>query len=173
MAQLMSSAEQLTGDIDQWFDTIMDRVSQRFAMHTRLWTVLFAIVLAFALQLDAFKLFTTLSSDAELRARVVASADALSKKADEILVTSTNGTSAIGNASDGVKILNGAANNTIGGTASGEGNLISGNANSGVFMRDAGTSGNTVAGNFIGTDITGTILLTVREVGVIIGGEIA
>jgi hypothetical protein len=95
MAQLMSSAEQLTGDIDQWFDTIMDRVSQRFAMHARLWTVLFSIVLAFALQLDAIKLFTTLSSDAELRSRVVASADALSKKADEILVTSSNGTSAV------------------------------------------------------------------------------
>lgn len=95
MAQLMSSAEQLTGDIDQWFDTVMDRVSQRFATHTRLWTVLFSTVLAFALQLDAFKLFTTLSSDAELRSRVVASADTLSKKADEILVTSTNGTSAV------------------------------------------------------------------------------
>ena len=95
MAQLMSSAEQLTGDIDQWFDTVMDRVSQRFAMHTRLWTVLFSFVLAFALQLDAVKLLTTLSSDAELRSRVIASADALSKKADEILVTSANGTSAV------------------------------------------------------------------------------
>jgi len=95
LAQLMSSAEKLTGDIDQWFDTIMDRVSQRFAMHTRLWTVLFSIVLAFALQLDAIKLFTALSSDTELRARVVASADALSKKADEILVSSTTGTSAV------------------------------------------------------------------------------
>ena len=73
----------------------MDRVSQRIAMHTRLWTVLFSIVLAFALQLDAIKLFTALSSDTELRARVVASADALSKKADEILVSSTTGTSAV------------------------------------------------------------------------------
>src|SRR4030095_2172003 len=53
MAQLMSSAEQLTGDIDQWFDTIMDRVSQRFATYAGLWTVLFSAVLAFALQLDA------------------------------------------------------------------------------------------------------------------------
>jgi hypothetical protein len=95
MEQLMSSAEQLTGSIDEWFDTVMDRVSQRFAMHMRLWTVLFAVVLAFALQLDALKLFSTLSSDAELRARVVASADALTRKADEILVTSTNGTSAV------------------------------------------------------------------------------
>ncbi len=93
--QIRSSAEGLTRGIEQWFDTIMDRASQRFAMHARLWTVLFSAVLAFALQLDAFRLFSTLSSDAELRARVATSAEALNKKADEILVTATNGTSQV------------------------------------------------------------------------------
>ena len=63
----------------------MDRVSQRFALHTRLWTVFFSVLLAFALHLDAFRLLTQLSTDAELRARLVASADALVHKADETL----------------------------------------------------------------------------------------
>lgn len=56
---------------------------------------MFAVLLAFALQLDAFSLFTRLSSDAELRARVVASADALTRKADELLTLSSNGGSAV------------------------------------------------------------------------------
>ena len=71
--------------IDRWFDSVMDRVSQRFALHTRLWTVFFSVLLAFALHLDAFRLLTQLSTDAELRARLVASADALVHKADETL----------------------------------------------------------------------------------------
>lgn len=90
ISQMLASAEQLAGNIDQWFDSTMDRVSQRFTVHMRIWTVLFAVLVAFVLQLDAFKLFTQLSSDAELRVRLIASANALTKKADEIPVTSTN-----------------------------------------------------------------------------------
>ena len=90
ISQLTSSAEQLTGRVDQWFDAIMDRVSQRFTLQTRVWTVVFSTLLAFALHLDAFKLLTQLSSDSELRARLVTSADALTKKAEEMRVVSTN-----------------------------------------------------------------------------------
>ena len=48
-------------------------------------------------------------------------------------------------------------NNTIGGTALGAGNVISGNRrNRGIEIRDAGTNGNIVEGNKIGTDPAGT-----------------
>ena len=43
----------------------------------------------------------------------------------------------------------------IGGTAAGTRNLISGNVGSGVEITGSGTSGNVVAGDFIGTDVTG------------------
>jgi hypothetical protein len=92
ISQLTASAEQLTGRVDQWFDAMMDRVAQRFTMHTRIWTVIFSVLIAFAMQLDAFKLLTQLSTDSELRARLVSSADALTKKADEMQATSTNET---------------------------------------------------------------------------------
>jgi hypothetical protein len=85
LAPVVASAEELPAQIDRWFDSVMDRVSQRFALHTRLWTVFFSVLLAFALHLDAFRLLTQLSTDAELRARLVASADALVHKADETL----------------------------------------------------------------------------------------
>ena len=45
-------------------------------------------------------------------------------------------------------------NNTIGGTAPGAGNVISGNVTYGLRLQ--GTGGNTIEGNFIGTDRTGT-----------------
>ena len=84
MAQLIPTAERLTAELENWFHSVMDRVSQRFAMHTRCWTVIFSVIVAFLLQLDAFKLFTTLSTDADLRARLTASADAVTQKADQI-----------------------------------------------------------------------------------------
>jgi len=77
-----------------------------------------------------------------------------------IIGTNASGTLAVSNAADGVLIGFGAHNNTIGGAASGEGNLISGNGVSGVLIRDAGTAGNQVLGNIIGADAAGTRALS-------------
>jgi len=95
MAQLIPTAERLTVELDDWFHSVMDRVSQRFAMHARTWTIIFSVVVAFALQLDAFDLFRGLSTNPELRARVLASADALTRKADEILTVGGSAGSAV------------------------------------------------------------------------------
>lgn len=65
----------------------------------------------------------------------------------------------------GVFIHGGARNNFVGGTAPGAGNVISGNNGSGlldgqtshgVLLAEPGTSGNTIQGNFIGTNAAGT-----------------
>jgi hypothetical protein len=66
-----------------------------------------------------------------------------------------NGVSAIPN-NDGVFFSDSATNNTLGGTAPGAANFVSGNSYRGVFFDGAGTSGNFVEGNYIGTDNTGT-----------------
>ena len=58
----------------------------------------------------------------------------------------------MGNAFHGLNIAS--SNNTIGGTASAARNIISGNNNAGIFIT-AGTTGNLVQGNFIGTDAAG------------------
>ena len=59
------------------------------------------------------------------------------------------------NGSDGIDIVSGAGNNTVGGTTSTQANLISGNAFAGVYLNGGGTAGNTVLGNLIGLDYTG------------------
>jgi hypothetical protein len=71
--------------------------------------------------------------------------------------TDVTGTTAIPNLGGPGVLLNNAAGATIGGSAVGAGNVISGNGQSGI-MADNGT-GHVIQGNFIGTDVTGTLAL--------------
>ncbi len=87
--------------------------------------------------------------------------------------TATNGTTALANQVAGIAIVEllsvfPADNNTIGGTAAGAGNLISGNSADGL---DVNTSGNLVEGNFIGTEKTGSAALGNAGSGVTIDGN--
>jgi uncharacterized repeat protein (TIGR01451 family) len=77
--------------------------------------------------------------------------------------TNASGTASI-STSDGVTIIGSAMNNTIGGAANGQGNLISGNQ-SGIFIA---ANGNLVQGNFIGVDVTGNADLGNKEAGIFI-----
>ncbi|NNL70576.1 MAG: cadherin-like domain-containing protein, partial [Acidimicrobiia bacterium] len=70
--------------------------------------------------------------------------------------TDAGGTLDRGNGSRGIHLFNGATGNTIGGANPGEGNLISANGDYGIDITDGGTDSNTVAGNYIGTDVAGT-----------------
>jgi hypothetical protein len=68
--------------------------------------------------------------------------------------TSPSGSAAMGN-NWGV-LVSDVGGNTIGGTTSGERNVISGNSSDGVNIGFADSTGNAVYGNYIGTDATGT-----------------
>ena len=65
----------------------------------------------------------------------------------------------LGNAASGVAIYGSSTNNTIGGTATGAGDVISNNDQQGVWISDGGTSDNVVEGDFIGTDKDGVSAL--------------
>src|ERR1041385_1152267 len=72
--------------------------------------------------------------------------------------TNISGAAALGNTYNGIRIVNSTNNNTIGGTAAGARNIISGNGTNGVLIQ-VGASNNTVQGNYIGTDVNGGIAL--------------
>ena len=81
--------------------------------------------------------------------------------------TDATGERAVPNSANGV-LIDGSSNNTIGGTAVGARNVISGNIGAGVSI-DPGATNNVVLGNFIGTDATGERAVPNSAAGVLIG----
>src|SRR5207245_8386253 len=74
--------------------------------------------------------------------------------------TDATGTAGVGNGTYGVFL--GGPSNTVGGTASGAGNLISDNGhpgNSGVIVYGSGAFGNVIQGNYVGTNAAGSAAL--------------
>ena len=69
--------------------------------------------------------------------------------------TNASGTAAVANIGGGVVIVEGASNNTIGGTTDAARNVISGNSQDGVTLT-TGATNNVVQGNYIGTNASGT-----------------
>src|SRR5207247_5057670 len=82
--------------------------------------------------------------------------------------TDLTGTVDLGNGVNGIAISQGSGGNLIGGTTAGTGNLISGNGDTGIIIVDPGSAGNVIQGNFIGTDVAGTVDLG-NHAGVSIG----
>ncbi len=85
--------------------------------------------------------------------------------------TDATGEHAVGNLYSGIQVDS--AGNTIGGTTTGDGNVISGtnwNPGLGVEIDGSGATGNFVEGNYIGTDATGCSRLPNVGGGVIIQG---
>ncbi|EMI18983.1 Pentaxin, partial [Rhodopirellula maiorica SM1] len=100
--------------------------------------------------------------------------------AGNIIGLNAAGDAAISN-TRGVYLVN-AANTLIGGTASGAGNVISGNSIDGVLVTGASSAGTRIEGNYIGTNAAGDagianlikgIGLTTNATGITIGGSAA
>ena len=86
--------------------------------------------------------------------------------------TNLTGTAAIpGNVGGGIFINGGASNNFVGGSAAGEGNLISGNSGNGITILFTSTVSNVVQGNRIGTNASGTAAIGNTNAGVLISGS--
>ena len=72
--------------------------------------------------------------------------------------TDVDAVARVPNVDEGV-IIEEAPNNTIGGGVEGARNIISGNGSSGVFIAGPNATANRIQGNFIGTDVTGSLRL--------------
>jgi parallel beta-helix repeat protein len=95
------------------------------------------------------------------------------------VITDPTGTVAIGNGNEGVTVRNGAFGNFIGGSNSGEGNVISGNISDGIYISNSNS--NVVQGNYVGLDQSGLVALGNLDDGIqisdgadnVIGGTVA
>jgi parallel beta-helix repeat protein len=82
-----------------------------------------------------------------------------------LIGTNVSGTAALQNGSDGIYCFNNSSRNQIGGVTTGEGNLISGNNENGIFFDDD-EGYNEVLGNIIGGNASGTIAVPNRLDGI-------
>ena len=82
---------------------------------------------------------------------------------------STSGLNAFSD--DGVFIGDGATGNMVGGSAAAARNVISGNTSVGVVIADGGLAGNTIEGNYIGTNVAGNAALANSTTGVLIESD--
>ena len=85
--------------------------------------------------------------------------------------TDATGALARGNGADGILILDESSGNTIGGTAVGARNIISGNGGNGIDYITSAFN-NTTINNYIGTDVTGTFAIGNKGFGVVHAGQL-
>ncbi len=83
--------------------------------------------------------------------------------------TRADGSAAVPNGFSGIGIHSGAHHNQIGGVANGEGNVISGNLDSGIFLLGTGTADNWILGNLIGTNAAGLAAVGHGRYGICLG----
>ncbi len=81
-----------------------------------------------------------------------------------IIGTDVFGTSGLGNGVDGIEVFS--DNNTIGGLTAAQRNIIASNSDDGIDID--GRTGNVILGNYIGTDLTGTLALGNSSDGILI-----
>ena len=81
--------------------------------------------------------------------------------------TDSSGSADLGNKKTGIQIQD-ASGTLVGGSAAGEGNLISGNDSHGIEINKAGATASVIFGNRIGTDASGTAALGNGEHGILI-----
>jgi hypothetical protein len=79
------SEQESASELQAWFNSMMDRVSQKFTMYMRIWTVAFAFCFAFGLGLNTLSLISDLYTNSTLRNSLVAAADQVMASASKVL----------------------------------------------------------------------------------------
>ncbi|MEW6129644.1 MAG: C25 family cysteine peptidase [Acidobacteriota bacterium] len=96
----------------------------------------------------------TISGNSLSGVRLVSSSNNLVQ--GNLIGLSADGLTKIGNSSGGISFFTLGTGNLIGGTTVAARNIISGNAGAGIALRDASVTNNTIQGNYIGVNVTGS-----------------
>ena len=85
VSRALEKKRQLQNELETWFDSVMDRTTERFTLHTRWITAAFAFLIVAALQVDSIYIFQQLDASGSLRARLLASAESTLTEAEKVL----------------------------------------------------------------------------------------
>jgi hypothetical protein len=87
---LGTSLQESIGEFEVWFDTVMKRASQRFTSQMRIWTVVFAVLIAFGARLNTFEILDQLWTTPELRSSLVSDRETILKEAAMVLAAQSD-----------------------------------------------------------------------------------
>jgi hypothetical protein len=85
LKQISTRADQAVGNLEAWFSSAMDRVSQRYTLKMRIWTIIFSFAVALFAHFDAFRVYADISAQPSLRTALVGATDTMMKQAVEVL----------------------------------------------------------------------------------------
>jgi hypothetical protein len=92
MKQLSGKASAAIGRVEAAFNSAMDRVSQRFTVHMRIWTIVFAVILAFVFHLNAVAIYSRIAADASVRASLSRASDTMLERYQKLAAQQDTGT---------------------------------------------------------------------------------
>jgi len=81
----LGATRKIVAGVNTWFDTIMDRTTERFVVQARWATAVAAFAFALALHVDSLQLLQRLSTDSEFRSSVVAASDRALQQAEDVV----------------------------------------------------------------------------------------
>jgi hypothetical protein len=89
--QTMAQGDALVQRVNTWFDSLMDRTSERFKLYTRYITVGVTVLFVLVLHVDSISIFRQVSTNPEIRAQLVQASDATLRRAEEVFAQTGRG----------------------------------------------------------------------------------
>ena len=89
--QVAGEGDALVQRVNVWFDTVMDRTSERFKLRTRYITVGMTAFFVIVLHVDSLSIFRQISTNPEVRAQLVDASGATLERAEEVFAQTGKG----------------------------------------------------------------------------------
>jgi hypothetical protein len=83
----VAKAQSIIAGVEDWFDTVMDRTTERFTLYARWWTAGVAVLLALIFHIDTLQILDRISKDNDLRSKLVQMADGTVRQAENFYVS--------------------------------------------------------------------------------------
>jgi hypothetical protein len=81
----VGTVSRLEHQTEQWFDTVMDRSSEIFSAHSKVYTFVFAAVLAFVWHIDSGQIYHQISTNSDVRDNLNRAADSVMAQGDKLV----------------------------------------------------------------------------------------